>query len=103
MTLQKGLPTKAHPGADFSSSGHGNWSTTTCPGEAVTPDHELDALERIQDILSELTAASAVAAASQPSRCSARTCTRRCRSPAGRLGEMGKGVFVAPFRVAVRE
>ena len=66
---------------------------------AATPDHELDALERIQDILSELTAASAVAP--RPTfEMFREDLYEAMQVSAGRLGEMGKGVFVAPFRVA---
>ena len=66
---------------------------------ASTPEHELDALERVQDILSELTAASAVAP--QPTfQMFREDLYEALQAPAGRLGEMGKGVFVAPFRVA---
>ena len=66
---------------------------------AGTPERELDALERVQDILSELTAASVVAprATFQAFR---EELYEALQAPAGRLGEMGKGVFVAPFGVA---
>ena len=66
---------------------------------AGTPEGELDALERVQDILSELTAASVVAprATFQAFR---EELYEALQAPAGRLGEMGKGVFVAPFGVA---
>lgn len=66
---------------------------------ADTPDHEIDALERIQDILSELTAASSVAP--EPTfQMFREDLYEALQTSAGRLGEMGKGVFVAPFRVA---
>ena len=64
-----------------------------------TPESELDALERIQDILSELTAAGEVAP--EPTfQVFREDLYEALQAPAGRLGEMGKGVFVAPFRVA---
>ena len=66
---------------------------------ASTPEHELDALERVQDILSELTAASTVA--TEPTfQVFREDLYEALQAPAGRLGEMGRGVFVAPFRVA---
>ena len=66
---------------------------------AGTPESELNALEKVQDILSELTAASAVAP--QPTFQTFREdLYEALQAPAGRLGEMGKGVFVASFRVA---
>ena len=66
---------------------------------AGTPEHELDALERVQDILSELTAAGSVAP--EPTfQVFREDLYEALQVPAGRLGEMGKGVFVAPFRVA---
>ncbi len=66
---------------------------------AGTPEHELDARERVQDILSELTAAGEVAP--EPTFQTFREdLYEALEVPAGRLGEMGKGVFVAPFRVA---
>ena len=64
-----------------------------------TPEIELDALETIQDILSELTAVSAVA--QNPTFQTFREdLYEALQAPAGRLGEIGKGVFVASFRVA---
>ena len=64
-----------------------------------TPETELDALEKVQDTLSELTAASTVAL--QPTLQTFREdLYEALQVPAGRLGEMGKGVFVASFRVA---
>ncbi len=64
-----------------------------------TPETELDALESVQDILSELTAVSAVA--QNPTFQAFRDdLYEALQAPAGRLGEIGKGVFVAPFRVA---
>ena len=61
-----------------------------------TPEPELDALERVQDILSELTAASTVAP--RPTLQTFREdLYEALQAPAGRLGEMGKGVFVARF------
>ena len=64
-----------------------------------TPEPELTALERVQDILSELTAASAVAP--QPTfQTFYEDLKVALQVAAGRLGEVGKGVFVAPFRVA---
>ena len=64
-----------------------------------TPEPELDALERVQDILSELTAASTVAP--RPTLQTFREdLYEALQAPTGRLGEMGKGVFVASFRVA---
>ena len=64
-----------------------------------TPEPELNALEKVQDILSELTAASTVA--SRPSFQTFREdLYEALQIPTGRLGEMGKGVFVASFRIA---
>ena len=66
---------------------------------AGTPEHELDALERVQDILSELTAAGAVAP--DPTlQVFREDLNEALQASAGRLGEMGKGVFVARFRDA---
>ena len=64
-----------------------------------TPEPELNALEKVQDILSELTAASTVAP--RPTLQTFREdLYEALQAPAGRLGEMGKGVFVSSFRVA---
>ncbi|CAI7989192.1 ATP-dependent helicase/deoxyribonuclease subunit B [Geodia barretti] len=64
-----------------------------------TPEPELNALEKVQDILSELTAASTVAP--RPSFQTFREdLYEALQIPTGRLGEMGKGVFVASFRIA---
>ena len=64
-----------------------------------TPEPELNALEKVQDILSELTAASTVAP--RPTLQTFREdLYEALQVPAGRLGEMGKGVFVARFRDA---
>ena len=64
-----------------------------------TPEHELDALERVQDILSELTAAGAVAP--DPTlQVFREDLYEALQASAGRLGEMGRGVFVARFRDA---
>ena len=66
---------------------------------ASTPEHELDALEKIQDILSELTAASAVAP--QPTfEMFREDLYEALQVSSGRLGETGRGVFVARFRDA---
>ncbi len=66
---------------------------------AGTPEHELDALERVQDILSELTAAGAVAP--DPTlQVFREDLYEALQASAGRLGEMGRGVFVGRFRDA---
>ena len=96
--LAKKRPGEGASWADFSAWARQLVDDYVSRGASI-PDAELDALERVQDILSELTAASAVAP--MPTfQMFREDLYEALQAPAGRLGEMGKGVFVAPFRVA---
>ncbi len=91
------------PGEGASWEAFSNWALKLIDDYvfrgAGTPEHELDALERVQDILSELTAAGAVAP--EPTFQTFREdLYEALQTSAGRLGETGRGVFVARFRDA---